>query len=304
MLAAELAHLQHHRHPSKPPEQMRRTLVGLALSGGGIRSGDDESRCAPGARRAANPAVRRLSQHRLGWGLHRQLSLDATLPQRHASVGRHRPNVHIREHTSSRPGTVPSSRRRGGVPVSRRLPRRNARRANDLIAHIRTHGNFLIARSGLLRRDAMRAVGNVLTGLIYNVSGFVLYAASSSTTLYLAVVTTIAPAMPYWLALFPTVAHSTSVGAAAEVRRNRFGVHAPNSTRSAPRRRRSASRWPRSSTRSGSATGCAATSATVADPVVSVFIDDNERRTEIVKVLVGGLLMGAFGASSRFCSSG
>lgn len=38
------------------------------------------------------------------------------------------------------------------------------------VAHLRTHGNFLIARSGLLKRDALRAVGNLFAGLLYSVS--------------------------------------------------------------------------------------------------------------------------------------
>src|SRR6185295_2472314 len=35
-------------------------------------------------------------------------------------------------------------------------------------AHLRTHGNFLIARRGLMKRDALRAVGLLLTGIVYH----------------------------------------------------------------------------------------------------------------------------------------
>jgi hypothetical protein len=39
VLDAELAHLHHHRHPDQhDPAIVRRSLIGLALSGGGIRS--------------------------------------------------------------------------------------------------------------------------------------------------------------------------------------------------------------------------------------------------------------------------
>ncbi|MDP6581435.1 MAG: patatin-like phospholipase family protein, partial [Vicinamibacterales bacterium] len=35
------------------------------------------------------------------------------------------------------------------------------------VAHLRTHGSFLIARNGLFRRDALRAVGNVFSGTTF-----------------------------------------------------------------------------------------------------------------------------------------
>jgi len=38
-----------------------------------------------------------------------------------------------------------------------------------VIAHLRTHGNFLIARRGLFKRDALRSVGHLLTGTVYHV---------------------------------------------------------------------------------------------------------------------------------------
>jgi hypothetical protein len=38
----------------------------------------------------------------------------------------------------------------------------------DIVSHLRTHGNFLIARRGLLKRDALRAVGHLLTGTVYH----------------------------------------------------------------------------------------------------------------------------------------
>ena len=294
VLAAELAHLRHHRHPSKPPEQMRRTLVGLALSGGGIRSATTNLGVLQAlAELRILPLVDFLSTVSgggyIGSALSTLLSLNGARVDK-TPAERPNPKAHIFAH-GNRPEFDTSWAR---FPFRGDFLSRSARRANDLIAHLRTHGNFLIARSGLLRRDAMRAVGNVLTGLIYNVSGFVLLL-FIVTTLYLAVVTRMAPAMPYWLALFPTVAH-----AHPSARRPRFVE-----TDSAFTRR--------------STTQCTQTPAicvdvatklhplglrhwvgrnigTVADPVVSVFIDDDERRSEIVKVLVGALIMGALGA--------
>jgi hypothetical protein len=294
VLAAELAHLHHHRHPSKAPEQMRRTLVGLALSGGGIRSATTNLGVLQAlAELRILPLVDYLSTVSgggyIGSCLSTLLSLNSTRVWKTPAERPH-PKAHI-----FAPGNCPEfDTSWGRFPFRGDFLSRNARRANDLIAHLRTHGNFLIARSGLLRRDAMRAVGNVLTGLIYNVSGFVLLL-FIVTTLYLAVVTTMAPAMPYWLALFPTATHSHP-----SARRPRF-VEADSA-------------FTRRST-----TQCTQTPAicvdvattlhplglrdwvgrnigTAADPVVSVFTDDDERRNEIVKVLVGALIMGALGA--------
>ena len=39
----------------------------------------------------------------------------------------------------------------------------------EQVAHLRTHGTFLIARRGLLTRDALRAVGNLLSGITFTV---------------------------------------------------------------------------------------------------------------------------------------
>jgi hypothetical protein len=36
-----------------------------------------------------------------------------------------------------------------------------------LVAHLRTHGDFLIARRSILKRDALRAVGNLVGGVLY-----------------------------------------------------------------------------------------------------------------------------------------
>ena len=294
VLAAELAHLQHHRHPAKAPERMRRTLVGLALSGGGIRSATTNLGVLQGlAELRILPLVDYLSTVSgggyIGSCFSTLLSLNGARVWK-TPAERPQPRAHI-----FAPGNCPEfDTSWGRFPFRGDFLARNARRANDLIAHIRTHGNFLIARSGLLRRDAMRAVGNILTGLIYNVSGFVLLL-FIVTTLYLAVVTTMAPAMPYWLALFPTVEHSTP-----SARRPRFVETESEFTRQ-------------------STTQCARTPAicvdvatklrplglshwvqrnitTVADPVVSVFVDANERRNQIVKVLAGALIMGALGA--------
>lgn len=39
----------------------------------------------------------------------------------------------------------------------------------ELVAHLRTHGNFLVARWGVLRRETMRSIGQLATGILYSV---------------------------------------------------------------------------------------------------------------------------------------
>jgi hypothetical protein len=50
-----------------------------------------------------------------------------------------------------------------GRPTDRLLGRR-------IVSHLRTHGSFLIARKGLFRRDALRSVGHLVTGTAYHVT--------------------------------------------------------------------------------------------------------------------------------------
>jgi hypothetical protein len=55
------------------------------------------------------------------------------------------------------------------------------------VRHLRTHGDFIIARRQLFSRDMLRAVGNVLGGLFYHLLMFVLFVTGASA-LYFAVV--------------------------------------------------------------------------------------------------------------------
>src|SRR4026207_171770 len=39
----------------------------------------------------------------------------------------------------------------------------------NIVAHLRTHGDFLVARRSILKREALRAVGMLTGGLLYTV---------------------------------------------------------------------------------------------------------------------------------------
>lgn len=75
-----------------------------------------------------------------------------------------------------------------------RFPFRENWIAGSQVKHLRTHGNFLIARSGLFARDTLRAIGVVLGGILYNfflvLLGFFLVGA-----LYMLSVTALVPSL-------------------------------------------------------------------------------------------------------------
>jgi hypothetical protein len=57
-----------------------------------------------------------------------------------------------------------------GFPLSDRPATSGTRfGGREQVAHLRTHGSFLIARGGLFRRDALRAIGNVLAGTTFTI---------------------------------------------------------------------------------------------------------------------------------------
>ena len=64
-----------------------------------------------------------------------------------------------------------------------------ASRAAQIIAHLRTHGNFLIARRGMLTRDTLRAIGSLATGITFQLLTFLLVLLAGSA-LYLSVIAT------------------------------------------------------------------------------------------------------------------
>ena len=39
--------------------------------------------------------------------------------------------------------------------------------SEKIVAHLRTHGDFLIARRSIFKREALRAVGNLVAGILY-----------------------------------------------------------------------------------------------------------------------------------------
>jgi hypothetical protein len=183
---AEITYLWWHRHASKANrDEVANHLVGLALSGGGIRSA---TTCL-GVLQALSkmqilPLVDYLSTVSGGGYIGACLSSLLSLTEQDVTRSPDQP-----PRTWTPPGkdspeptppfTYQPNDRPGFSTEWRAFPFRAERRdwygrlGTDLVAHLRTHGNFLVARRGLFKRDAMRAVGHLLTGISYNLGMFV-----------------------------------------------------------------------------------------------------------------------------------
>jgi hypothetical protein len=190
VVANEIDYIRHHRHPNKTRDLTARSLVGLALSGGGIRSATSCLGVLQGlAQLRILPMVDYVSSVSGGGYiascLSSLLSLNETrVPDAPGSADPTKPSHQFAEHRE-RPAF-----RTGWADFpfrDDRSPDVRSARAAEMVAHLRTHGSFLIARKGLISRDTLRAVGNILNGAVYNVLGF-LVALLAATTVYLAIV--------------------------------------------------------------------------------------------------------------------
>ena len=180
---AELEYLRWHRHSFRDPSKVEENLVGLAFSGGGIRSA---TTCLGVLQALSKMQILPLVDYLctvsgggyIGACLSSLLSLNQNEVERSVAVppnhrvmgpGNLQPTKPCSYQTNDRPGFStewPKS------PFRAERQDRYGRLGIDLVAHLRTHGNFLIARRGLLKRESLRAVGHLLTGVSYNLGMF------------------------------------------------------------------------------------------------------------------------------------
>lgn len=144
-------------------ESVRGDLIGLALSGGGIRSATTNLGILQAlAQMRLLPLVDYVSTVSgggyIGCCLSSLLSLSASQPSDGSSG---RDNYELDGH-----GTLFTTAT-GSFPLLEKSPTPKAPRwsGDGQMAHLRTHGHFMIARRGIFKRDALRAVGNLLTGI-------------------------------------------------------------------------------------------------------------------------------------------
>jgi hypothetical protein len=179
---AELDYLTRHRHPHRTKDNVRYGLIGLALSGGGIRSATASLGVLQAMSRmgllekvdyvssvSGGGYIAGCLSAYLSWN-ERGTPDDPLDPRRFAFALGERPAF------STDWATMPF----------RAEPLQGGRRiGEDILAHLRTHGNFLISRIGVFRRETMRSLGVVLTGVSYNLFFFLLTIATASA-IYLA----------------------------------------------------------------------------------------------------------------------
>lgn len=193
VLAAEIEYIRTHRHPKKAHADVAQNLVGLALSGGGIRSATTNLGTLQAlSRMGVLPMVDYLSTVSgggyIGGCLSSLLSWNGNKPGTGEDAG-----AAFTFDSDVRPCFTtewPSFPFR-----AERLADRSDDHGDAQVRHLRTHGNFLIARLGLLRRETMRSIGNLLTGITYNLLAFLLLLFAASA-LYLAAVLALAPELP------------------------------------------------------------------------------------------------------------
>jgi hypothetical protein len=206
----ELAYIAQRRRKdaSKPPASATETessLVGLALSGGGIRSATTNLGVLQAlSRMNLLPEVDYLCTVSgggyIGACLTALLSIADKPPAANgsspcpAAPSDAPPDYDYQDRARLRFGTswqqFPFNADVASSPAgsSPRSPEDSPGR--KIVAHLRTHGTFLIARRGLFERDALRAVGHLVAGTVYHLV---------TTLLVLFVVTLILMGVAHWI---------------------------------------------------------------------------------------------------------
>ena len=155
-------------------EHGREGLVGLALSGGGIRSATTNLGILQTlSRLGVLPMVDYLST--VSGGGYIGSCLSSLLLLNHQRLGRldadHAPLF------STERASFPLSDQRATSSCEASFSGKDD--GNDVapplngqtqVSHLRTHGDFLIARAGVFRRETLRAIGNLVTGTSYSVT--------------------------------------------------------------------------------------------------------------------------------------
>ena len=180
------------------------SLIGLAFSGGGIRSATTNLGIAQAlSRMGILRLVDYLSTVSGGGYIGGCLSALMSINQRHKELAGNDKQFAIDSRDSLRFSTewetFPFNPDR--EVVSHALTREATfGLGTKLVAHLRTHGDFLIARRNILMRDALRAVGNLVGGVLYTLV---------LATLSLAVASLILLGAAHWLS--PEVAQWNSL---------------------------------------------------------------------------------------------
>jgi hypothetical protein len=169
------------RTDTPDPAHVAGTLVGLSLSGGGIRSATTNLGILQAlSRMGVLPKVDYLSTVSgggyIGSCLSALLATRAGATPGDSTQFTYGDRQHLKFSTEwnrfpFNPDLASTSGQCG--------PQATPTETKDIVAHLRTHGNFLVARRGLLKHDALRAVGHLLTSTGYHLL-------TTATTLFVA----------------------------------------------------------------------------------------------------------------------
>lgn len=169
VLEAELSYVRVRRRLHASPVEPRETLIGLSLSGGGIRSATTCLGVLQGlSRMRILPLVDYLSTVSGGGYIGACLTTLLSLPRKGT----------IEPFFSTEWASFPFN------PMHRE--------GRTQLDHLRTHGSFLVTRSGLLARETMRSLGHLVSGTVYHLVTALL-ALLVVALLYMAGIFTISP---------------------------------------------------------------------------------------------------------------
>ena len=173
--AAEIEYIRRRRQQENqdPPDpgKVSDSLVGLAFSGGGIRSATTNLGIAQAlSRMGILRLVDYLSTVSGGGYIGGCLSALLSVNNDHKALAGNDKQFEIASREKLKFSTewedFPFNPRRPSETPQHGLQAIPAI-GTKLIAHLRTHGDFLIARRSILKREALRAVGNLVGGLLY-----------------------------------------------------------------------------------------------------------------------------------------
>lgn len=183
----ELEYIRRRRDPAAAagatPPGAKETTVGIALSGGGIRSATTNLGILQAlSRMGILPLADYLSTVSGGGYIGSCLTSLLSLPE-----------------DQSRRNKFPAALRSGDRPLFTtswgRFPfNPDSTLGAAQIRHLRTHGSFLVTRKGLLKRETMRSVGNLLSGSAYHLV-LVFLSLLAAALLYMSVLFFAAPSI-------------------------------------------------------------------------------------------------------------
>jgi len=154
-------------------DEVAEHLIGLAFSGGGIRSATTNLGIAQAlSRMGIFRLVDYLSTVSGGGYIGGCLTSFLSVNRRHEQEAGKAEQFTYNSRDDLKFGTTwptfPFNAERN-APAARCSARADSTEGTEIVAHLRTHGDFLIARRSILKREALRAVGTLLGGLLYTV---------------------------------------------------------------------------------------------------------------------------------------